>query len=325
MGAPSAPRRMPWPRVLGVLIVLAGPMIAAGSLDGFAPGGLVLVGAAGVVCGLVGAVFGHTRQAAIATLAAWGAASLVHAAGPGVDPRLVALGLAVLSGLEAWRTGGRAMTIAIVATVLLHSASRAPPPWDPTTAGVFAAAAALGFVAIWAAGGVGSRAPAPAPPTEALALVLFLAIGLFVTITLTQTLHRPEAIWLILMVVFRALVPPRTAFVAHLRFAVGAVLGALLAGLLAEVVIAPFGLSGDHVVRGVISALAVATGLRFMPAQNIVPPLAYSVAAVTIVSPSASTALIRGEDAIGIAAFAMALSFCLDWALGGRGAGRGAH
>lgn len=318
MVAGTAPRRMPWRRVIGVLIVLAIPMIAAGSLDGFASGSLVLTAAAGVICGLAGAVFGQIRQALLAILVAWTAASLVETPTPGIDPRAVALGLALLCGVEAWRSGGRAMTIAIAATVLLHTASRTAPPWDLTSAAVYAASAGLGFVAIWAAGGVGSRAPQPAPATEALALVLFLAIGLCLTITLTQTMHRPEAIWLILMFVFRALVPPRAAYIAHLRFAIGAVLGAFLAGLLAQGVLGPFGLAQNHLVIGTICALAVATGLRFMPAQNIVPPLAYSVAAVTVVGPSASTALIRGEDALGIAALAMVLSFGLDWALGSR-------
>ena len=88
--------------------------------------------------------------------------------------------------------------------------------------------------------------------------------------------------------------------------------------------IAPFGLSDNHLLRGASGALGIATGLRFMPAQNIVPPLAFSVAAVTLVNPSASTALIRGEDALGIAALAMVLSFGLDWALGGRAARRAA-
>lgn len=296
----TAPRPLPWRLVAGFAAGLLVPVAAAAAIDPR----LAPAAAGGAALGLFGpAMGGYGRSAAGAVLAL-----AVLALGPGagwIDPRLGALLLAGLAGLEVWRSGGRSLTWSLFAGVMVVHAGATGPALP--AAGVFAGACAAGAV-LSALHGLGGRfAPPPAGRLQGLEHACFLAVGLLLSLVLVARIDAPHAIWIAQLFVLRGLAPAELRVPITLRFAAGVAAGAGIAAALEAA-----GIAAHPGLRVAAALLGVVVGLRGVPVRPAVTAGAFTLAVLLGTGPTPSDALFRAEAALLSAALAILIAIALQ-------------
>lgn len=296
--APSlAPKVLPW----GVLLKFgAAGLLIAGPAELFLPGGAVAA-ACGLAPGLFGAILApRGLSSALAVVAGLTAMALLGTDPGPVAQWIVGLALCGLAGLEATRTGGRAMILVLWAWLALQlmptlpEADRAVP--------IAAAAMGAGWSAAHLLGLAGLMRFPKGPPAFGAALGLFLVIGVAVSLVLMQRLDDRFSYWVVLLFTFRAVAPPGMIAPAGLKFATGAIIGSVLAVALGLLHLADW-------TRLVIAGGLALTGLRLMPHPAPASAAAFSAAIVLGIGPDAHLAFVRIETAILATGLAIGLSY----------------
>lgn len=293
-----APRVLPWAFVAALIATGLGIL---GPVAFVFPHGLAAV-AFGMLAGLFGTVMSPRGATWPAISSGVGALGLLMLAPS--EPVLWAIGggLCALAGVEAKRSGGRAIVLVLfcwLALVLVPGMPVFPlaAPWA-----IYGLVAGWGAARLMGLGGRAVRAPGTAP--FGIGMALFLGIGVWLAVMAMRWADQPFGHWLVFFVLLRALAPPGQAVTGAVRFGIGAMLGSLAAlGVL--MLDLPYPL-----VAGLGAVLAL-LGLRHMPHPAPITPAAFSAGVLLAMSPPAGVAVFRIEAA----AFAVVLSIVLVTAL----------
>jgi hypothetical protein len=296
----TAARVLPWSLVaticatLGVAVLfsfwLLGPVAVPGAV-------------AGVIIGFMGTMMANRFLAAGAVIAV-GLASLLDFVTPSwVNLVLILPVMSALVGWEAGKVGSRCFVFALFAWIMLDA--RAQPSGDGSLALGFLLASALGIGVVLLAGKESIRPETRGGRFYGFAVFVSLWFGLAVIASISSLFDGAYAYWMSLMFAMRFFAAPGTHVDGALRFAVGTVLGATVAGAL-------LGLPLPALVFQVTGVASMLMGLRLLPAASPLTAMLISAGVIFVLTPTVDSAVFRLEAAVIATALAVALNWVMD-------------
>ncbi len=296
----TAANVLPWSLVATICATLGVAVLS--SLWLFGPG--VVPGAvAGVIIGFMGSMMGNRLLAAGAVIAVGLASYLDFVTSPWVHLVLTLPVMSALVGWEAGKVGSRCFVFALFAWIMLDA--RAQPVGDGSLALVFLLASMLGIGVVLLAGKESIRPQTPGGSFYGFAVFVSLWFGLAVIASISSLFDGPYTYWMSLMFAMRFFAAPGTHVDGALRFAVGTVLGATVAGAL-------LGLPLPGLVFQVTGVASMLMGLRLLPAESPLAAMLISAGVIFVLTPTVDSAVFRLEAAVIATALAVALSWVMD-------------
>jgi hypothetical protein len=258
---------------------------------------------AGVIIGVFGSLMGSRRLAAGAAVAV-GVATYVDFASPSwVTLVLVVPAMSALVGWEAGKIGSRCFVFALFAWIMLDA--RAQPQGDGSLALGFLLSAIFGISVVVLSGKESIRPPTPGGDFYGLAVFISLWLGLVVIMLVSTLFPSAYAYWMALMFAMRFFAAPGLHVDGALRFAVGTVLGATLAG-------AALGLPLPELSFQLVGVGCMLMGLRLLPAGTPLTAMLISAGVIFVITPTIDSAVFRLEAAVIATSLAVALNWVMD-------------
>lgn len=296
----AAGKVLPWHLVATICATLGVAVLA--SLWLFGP--VAVPGAiAGVIIGFMGSMMGNRVLAAGAVVAVGVATYLDFSSPAWVNLVLVIPAMSALVGWEAGKIGSRCFVFALFAWIILDA--RAEPAGDGSLALGFLLSAAMGIGVTLLTGKESIRPPTPGGKFYGFAVFASLWFGLVVIMSISALFDGPYVYWMSLMFAMRFFAAPGTHVDGALRFAVGTVLGATVAGAL-------LGLPLPEAAFQVLGVGSMLMGLRLLPAASPLTAMLISAGVIFVITPSIDSAVFRLEAAVIATALAVALNWVMD-------------
>ena len=258
---------------------------------------------AGAMLGFFGSVMGNRRLAIAASFAAALATGISMTTPEWVSLVVVIPGMAALLGWESGELGSRCFVFALFAWIMLDA--KASPYGDGSLALVFLLAAGFGIlVSIWS-GKEAMRPTTPGGRFYGYGVFASVAIGLTLVFLVSKLFTNANVHWLALMFAMRFFAAPGCHSDSALRFAVGTVLGAIIAGAMLDLPLPTiaFQLTGLG---------CMILGLRRLPAETPLTATLICAGVIFAISPTIDSAVFRLEAAVIAVALAVALNWIMD-------------
>lgn len=296
----GAGKVLPWSLVATISLTLS----VAGMAAYFLAGPNAARGAiAGAIVGFFAALMGNRLRAVAASVAVILAAAASLTAPEWVTLLVVIPVMSALVGWESGTIGSRCFVFALFAWIMLDA--RAVPAGDGSLVMAFALAALFGIVAAVGTGKEGMRPPTPGGRFYGVGVFVSLTAGLIITLLVTTLFTDANAHWVMLMFAMRAFAAPGTHADSALRFAVGTVLGATVAG-------AALDLPVPMVALQLTGVACLLMGLRVLPGESPLASALISAGVIFIVAPNQDSAVFRLEAAVIAASLAVAFNWLFD-------------
>jgi hypothetical protein len=258
---------------------------------------------AGVMVGFFGAVMGNRYFAIAASFATALATSISMASPEWVTLVLVIPAMAALLGWESGKVGSRCFVFALFAWIMLDA--KVSPHGDGSLALVFFLAAGFGVLVALCSGKEAMRPPTPGGKFYGYGVTVSLVIGLILVWLVSKLFTDANAHWIVLMFAMRFFAAPGSHSDNALRYAVGTVLGATIAGAMLDLPVPVIALQ-------VVGVGCTLMGLRMLPAETPLTAMFICAGVVFVIAPSVHAAVFRLEAAVIAVTLAVALNWLMD-------------
>ena len=306
----SAGKVLPWHLVATIFATLGVAVLSSYWLFG----ALAVPGAvAGVIIGFMGSMMANRYLAAGAVIAVGLASYLDFISPPWVNLVLIIPVMSALVGWEAGKIGSRCFVFALFAWIMLDAQVQPQPRFQfqlvPVGHGSLALgyllASALGIAVALLTGKESIRPPTPGGKFYGFAVFGSLWFGLVLITLISALFDGAYVYWMSLMFAMRYFAAPGTHVDGALRFAVGTVLGATVAGAL-------LGLPLPALAFQVMGIASMVMGLRLLPAASPLTAMLISAGVIFVITPTIDSAVFRLEAAVIATSLAVGLNWVTD-------------
>lgn len=300
--APPPSVLIPWSFVGKLIFATGVPVMAVALIFGSGASGAMALAGLMPVMGAKAMARGPLVAAApAALLAAIGLLALLPSVGLAWA---IAFALALAGGWEAAKTGGRAFVFALYGWVAITMIPSMAPPAQALPFALAGMALGWGVARFLSLAGQFTL-PASSPAFGAC-LAAFLCVGLALSAAVAFGTAHPYGYWVVLLFVFRAVVPHSDARARLGRYALGSVLGSLAALLMV--------LFGIDPVLSLLLALGLgAVALRYTAHPSPISAAASTAAVLLILPVGAGDILFRAEAVLSAVAIAGGLFLILSY------------
>ncbi len=296
----NAGKVLPW----SLVAIIVGTICIAALPSWFLLGPDYARGAvAGVMVGFFGSAMGNRYFAIAAGFAAALATGISMTSPKWVTLVVVIPAMAALLGWESGKVGSRCFVFALFAWIMLDA--KVSPHEDGSLALVFFVAAGFGIlIAIWS-GKEAMRPPTPGGKFYGYSVAFSLAFGLILLLLVSKLFTNANVHWLALMFAMRFFAAPGTHTDSALRFAVGTVLGATIAGAMLDLPVPVIAFQG-------VGVGCILMGLRRLPVETPLTAMLICAGVIFVIAPTIDSAAFRLEAAVIAVTLAVILNWLMD-------------